>query len=115
MANTGPMPSRNSTKKKATEPTVKVQSIEERTAYLEERLKAASAEVQSIYRDDLDMGWIAHDSAAGQPYLAQYGGGLTAVTETVRDTTLLRPWPAGWSPTWKLIVRFPVGATAVSP
>jgi Fic family protein len=63
MANAGPMPSRNSAKKKATEPTVKVQSIEERTAYLEERLKAASAEVQSIYRDDLDMGWIAHDSA----------------------------------------------------
>jgi Fic family protein len=63
MANAGSMPSRNSTKKKAAEPTVKVQSVEERTAYLEERLKAASAEVQAIYRDDLDMGWIAHDSA----------------------------------------------------
>jgi Fic family protein len=63
MANAGPMPSRTSTKKKAPEPAVKVQSVEERTAYLEERLKAASAEVQAIYRDDLDMGWIAHDSA----------------------------------------------------
>ena len=63
MANAGPMPSRTSTKKKAPEPAVKVQSVEERTAYLEERLKAASGEVQAIYRDDLDMGWIAHDSA----------------------------------------------------
>src|SRR5580698_9389578 len=63
MANAGSMPSRNSTKKKATEPAVKVQSVEERTAYLEERLKPASVEVQAIYRDDLDMGWIAHDSA----------------------------------------------------
>jgi Fic family protein len=63
MANAGPMPSRTSTKKKAPEPAVKVQSVEERTAYLEERLKAAPAEVQAIYRDDLDMGWIAHDSA----------------------------------------------------
>lgn len=63
MAHAGPMPSRTSTKKKTPEPAVKVQSVEERTAYLEERLKAASAEVQAIYRDDLDMGWIAHDSA----------------------------------------------------
>jgi Fic family protein len=63
MANAGPMPSRTSTKKKAPEPAVKVQSVEERTAYLEDKLKAASAEVQAIYRDDLDMGWIAHDSA----------------------------------------------------
>jgi Fic family protein len=63
MANAGPMPSRNSTKKKAPEAAVKVQSVEERTAYLEERLKAAAPEVQAIYRDDLDMGWIAHDSA----------------------------------------------------
>ena len=37
--------------------------MEERTAFLEDRLKSAPAEAQSKYRDDLDMGWIAHDSA----------------------------------------------------
>src|SRR5271165_4795883 len=63
MAGSGPMASRTSTKKKAPEAAVKVQSVEERTAHLEERLKAASAEVQAIYRDDLDVGGIAHDSA----------------------------------------------------
>jgi len=61
------MPSRPSTKKKsapqAAEAPVVVQSIEERTAGLEERLKAAPAEVQAKYRDDLDTSWIAHDSA----------------------------------------------------
>jgi Fic family protein len=60
------MPSRNSAKKKPAasppEP-AKVLSIEERTAYLEERLKGAPADVQEKYRDDLDMSWIAHDSA----------------------------------------------------
>jgi Fic family protein len=45
------------------EPPKKVQSVEERTAELEERLKEAAAEVQAKYRDDLDMSWIAHDSA----------------------------------------------------
>jgi Fic family protein len=59
------MPSRPSTKKKPapTAEAPKVQSIEERTAYLEDRLKGAPAEVQSKYRDDLDTSWIAHDSA----------------------------------------------------
>jgi Fic family protein len=38
-------------------------SIEERTAYLEEKLKCAPADVQAKYRDDLDMSWVAHDSA----------------------------------------------------
>jgi Fic family protein len=60
------MPSRSSTKKKPAAPAPeqpKVQSMEERTAYLEERLKSAPAEVQAKYRDDLDMSWIAHDSA----------------------------------------------------
>jgi Fic family protein len=38
-------------------------SIEERTASLEERLKSAPPEVQARYRDDLDMSWVAHDSA----------------------------------------------------
>jgi Fic family protein len=60
------MASRTTAKKKATAPpaeTTRVPSIEERTAYLEERLKAAPAEVQDKYRNDLDMSWIAHDSA----------------------------------------------------
>lgn len=38
-------------------------SLEERTAYLENRLQGAPADVQQKYRDDLDMSWIAHDSA----------------------------------------------------
>jgi Fic family protein len=38
-------------------------TIEERTAYLEDRLKSAPPEVQAKYRDDLDVSWIAHDSA----------------------------------------------------
>jgi Fic family protein len=66
MVTPGAMPSRNSAKKKpaasAPEP-AKVLTIEERTAYLEERLKSAPADVQEKYRDDLDMSWIAHDSA----------------------------------------------------
>ena len=37
--------------------------MEERTAYLEDRLKNAPPEVQAKYRDDLDVSWIAHDSA----------------------------------------------------
>jgi hypothetical protein len=60
------MASRNSAKKKAIAPpaeTTRVASVEERTAYLEERLKAAPPEVQDKYRNDLDMSWIAHDSA----------------------------------------------------
>jgi Fic family protein len=66
MATTGAMPSRPSSKKKSATPAPeppKVQSVEERTAYLEERLKGAPAGVQAKYRDDLDMSWIAHDSA----------------------------------------------------
>jgi len=62
----GAMPSRTTAKKKAPpappEP-AKPLSVEERTALLEERLKSAPAEAQEKYRDDLDMSWIAHDSA----------------------------------------------------
>jgi Fic family protein len=47
----------------AAEAPVKHQSIEERTAYLEEKLKGAPVDVQAKYRDDLDMSWVAHDSA----------------------------------------------------
>jgi Fic family protein len=61
------MPSRTTAKKKNAapppEPPPKVLSVEERTAYLEDRLKSAAPEVQSKYRDDLDVSWIAHDSA----------------------------------------------------
>jgi len=66
MATSGATPSRSSAKKKsaaAQAETPKVQSVEERTAYLEERLKSAPPDVQAKYRDDLDMSWIAHDSA----------------------------------------------------
>jgi Fic family protein len=67
MATMGPMPSRTTTKKKTTngarEPATRLQSVEERTAYLEERLKAAPPPVQALYHSDLDMSWIAHDSA----------------------------------------------------
>jgi Fic family protein len=67
MPNSGAMPSRPSAKKKqaapAAEPPPKVLSVEERTAYLEDRLKSAPPEVQAKYRDDLDVSWIAHDSA----------------------------------------------------
>jgi Fic family protein len=61
------MPSRPSAKKKSAAPAAEAvptaQSIEERTAYLEEKLKGAPAEVQAKYREDLDMSWVAHDSA----------------------------------------------------
>ncbi len=38
-------------------------SVEERTAFLEDRLKSAPLDAQAKYRADLDMSWIAHDSA----------------------------------------------------
>ena len=65
---TGTMSSRTSAKKKpaaaaAPEAAPKAQSIEERTSYLEEKLKGAPVDVQAKYRDDLDMSWVAHDSA----------------------------------------------------
>jgi Fic family protein len=67
MPTSAAMQSRTTPKKKApaTPPELaKVgSSVEERTAYLENRLKSASAEVQAMYRNDLDICWIAHDSA----------------------------------------------------
>jgi Fic family protein len=66
MVNAGAMPPKSSAKKKpaaASPEGPKVMSIEERTAYLDGRLKAAPEPVQQKYRDDLDMSWIAHDSA----------------------------------------------------
>jgi Fic family protein len=65
MATSGAMPSRP-TKKKAT-PTPpeapKALTVEERYASLEERLKTAPPEAVAKYLADLDMSWIAHDSA----------------------------------------------------
>lgn len=65
MPSSSAMPSRPSAKKKANPPAEapKQQSIEERTAYLEDRLKNARPESQVKYLEDLDMSWIAHDSA----------------------------------------------------
>lgn len=66
MPTSGAMPKTSSAKKKPSAPSPeppKAVSIEERTAYLEDRLKSAPPEVQGRYRDDLDMSWIAHDSA----------------------------------------------------
>ena len=60
------MPSRPTSKKKPPAPAPeppKALSVEERTAYLEDRLKGAPEEAQAKYRADLDMSWIAHDSA----------------------------------------------------
>jgi len=60
------MPSRTTSKKKASAPppdAPKPLSVEERTALLEARLTRAPSDVQAKYRDDLDMSWIAHDSA----------------------------------------------------
>src|SRR6516164_9410333 len=66
MATSGAMPSRPTTKKKPTptppEPP-KALSVEERTALLDERLRVAPPEAQAKYLADLDMSWIAHDSA----------------------------------------------------
>ena len=61
------MPSKTTAKKKPAaaqpEPAPRPLSIEERTAYLESRLQGARPDVHQKYRDDLDMSWIAHDSA----------------------------------------------------
>jgi Fic family protein len=66
MATSGAMPSRPTTKKKPTPPPPeppKALSVEERYATLEERLKSAPVEATAKYLADLDMSWIAHDSA----------------------------------------------------
>ena len=67
MAPPGAMPTRTSAKKKAPvaapTPPKRAPSVEERTAFLEDRLKSAPAEVQAKYRTDLDISWVAHDSA----------------------------------------------------
>ena len=60
------MPPKTPAKKKPPAPPPeppKPKSIEERTAYLEARLQEAEIALQTQYRDDLDLSWIAHDSA----------------------------------------------------
>lgn len=60
------MPSKTPLKKKAPPPppeTPKPMTLEERTAYLESRLQQADPQLQAQYRDNLDLSWIAHDSA----------------------------------------------------
>jgi Fic family protein len=60
------MPSKVTAKKKQPAPQPeppKTMTLEERVAYLESRLQKADPELQSSYRDALDMSWIAHDSA----------------------------------------------------
>jgi len=41
----------------------KTMSVEERTAFLEARLQKADPSFQAMYRENLDMSWIYHDSA----------------------------------------------------
>jgi Fic family protein len=94
MSNPGAMPSRTTAKKKNAapppEPPPKVLSVEERTAYLEDRLKGAPPEVQAKYRDDLDVSWIAHDSALeGVVYtLAELRAAIAAGDANVPTTPL---------------------------
>ena len=70
-----------------------MQTVEERTASLEERLKAAPPELQAKYRENLDMSWIAHDSALeGVVYtvseLSSAIGGEPTATGTAADSSM---------------------------
>jgi Fic family protein len=92
----GAMPSRNTAKKKATPPTPELPkplSVEERTALLEDRLKEAPPEAQAKYRDDLDMSWIAHDSALeGVVYtLAELGAAMGSPGGSVAFDSTTQP------------------------
>jgi Fic family protein len=97
MATSGAMPSRPTSKKKpaapAPEPPPKPLSVEERTAYLEERLKSAPEDAQAKYRADLDMSWIAHDSALeGVVYtLAELRSAMGATDGEVAFDSSLQP------------------------
>jgi Fic family protein len=96
MATSSAMPSKPTSKKKpaapASEP-VKVLSVEERTAFLEDRLKAAPQEAQEKYRAELDMSWIAHDSALeGVVYtLAELRSAMGASEANVAFDSSLQP------------------------
>jgi Fic family protein len=96
MANSGAMPSRTTPKKKPPAPTPeppKALSVEERTAYLEGRLKLAPLEAQAKYQADLDMSWIAHDSALeGVVYtLAELRSAMGAADGEVGFDSSLQP------------------------
>src|SRR5262245_44244601 len=58
---------KTTTKTKATAPTKesapKLATMEERTAWLEERMQKADADFLAGYRQNLDMSWIYHDAA----------------------------------------------------
>lgn len=60
------MPPKTSAKRKPSQPPPeppRPPSLEERTAKLEMRLRAAPAELHQKYRENLDVSWILHDSA----------------------------------------------------
>ncbi len=65
-------------------------STEERTTYLEGRLVAAPVAIQQQYRENLDISWIAHDSALeGSVYsLHELQTALDPQASFVGDSTL---------------------------
>jgi Fic family protein len=96
MATSGAMPSRPTTKKKPTPPPPeppKALSVEERYTSLEERLKGAPVEAMAKYLADLDMSWIAHDSALeGVVYtLAELRSAMGGVVGEVGFDSSLQP------------------------
>jgi Fic family protein len=96
MVTSGAMPSRTTPKKKPPAPAPeppKALSVEERTAYLEGRLKQAPLEAQVKYQADLDMSWIAHDSALeGVVYtLAELRSAMGATEGEVGFDSSLQP------------------------
>lgn len=96
MVTSGAMPSRTTPKKKPPAPVPeppKALSVEERTAYLEGRLKQAPVEAQVKYQADLDMSWIAHDSALeGVVYtLAELRSAMGAADGEVGFDSSLQP------------------------
>jgi len=70
----------------------KPKTIEERTAYLEARLQQAGPAVQALYRDNLDLSWIAHDSALeGVVYTIQELKAAVDPTATFVGDSSLQP------------------------
>jgi Fic family protein len=70
----------------------KPKTVEERTAYLEARLQQAGPAVQALYRDNLDLSWIAHDSALeGVVYTIQELKAAVDPTATFVGDSSLQP------------------------
>jgi Fic family protein len=65
-------------------------SLEERVAALEERLQKTSPEFQRMYRDNLDMSWIYHDSALeGTVYTSvELKAAIDPTTPVVTDSSI---------------------------